>query len=219
LIRCGPTAWGCCAYRYHLRCKKRASYEMVKLHKGRCCRLCLLIYIYIYIMCYVTLLSVVQTMLCWIVGSLGKKNMKPKRTYFLITSSLTSQYCVVTKTYFMIFSYYWVITEVFFITSLPWSLRNIFYHLFSWQPSLQRSFSYLLFLTIWSPPCFITPDSLVSSNHGFTSYSRPTARSIYGYSEPCPKALTLKMATELYAETSGYLQHFMQLKCINFTII
>jgi hypothetical protein len=96
------------------------------------------------------LLSVVQTILCWMVGWLeNKKNLRPlflimwpKRTFFLITSSITSQYFVVTKTYFIILYHYWVITEVCFITfSLPWTLRNIFItfphdNLFSKDPSV-----------------------------------------------------------------------------------
>jgi hypothetical protein len=109
-----------------------------------------------------------------------------KRTLFLITTSITSQYCVVTKTYFIIFSHYWIITEVFFITfSLPWSVRYIFItcshdRLVSKDPSILQSPAFLNHVFAL---CCVAPDSVVSPNRCFTSYSLPTARSIYG----CPK--------------------------------
>lgn len=127
----------------------------MKWRKGLLCRLCIYLF-----MCYIMLLSVGKTILCWIVGWLKKyietivPNVASKGTFFLITS----QCSLVAKTYFIIF---FLITEssqkYFSSLSHYHGASETFCHLSSRQPGLKRSFSHLLSSTMCSPPVALHP--------------------------------------------------------------
>jgi hypothetical protein len=71
------------------------------------------------------------------------------------------------------------------------------------MPFVKVEVSSPLFTNHATPPHLTAARISVSTNHGFTSDSPTTARSIQD-----PKSLTLKMATVMFAETLDNLQQY-----------